>query len=321
MSFIGVQMARHHSFANANEVKDGGVVIQNPSTAAFMVDSVDRSQPGNTITSSGNFIISKNQSLFNGFFRRLVLQEIVLDWGIPNIAQHPAGGDQVVDLTSVTITYQPAAGPSVQHTVFLDEGFYTAKECLDTLTDELDVAFGAGIFVIGGVDGRRTLEVDQTVAPGGTFSIQDTDLAVKIFGQVQIDRPLQQYIPILNPDTRYPRYIEFVSPQLTYNQNLKDSTTSDFARDVLYRWCMADDNVPQDYDAYGFPILQGYRPFISRRLIAYPKQILWNTNQPIGQIGFQVYDDDNNLIDPTGYDPNFGSAEMEFQMNFLMSEN
>ena len=316
-------MARHHSFANAAEVGDKGVTIQNPSTAAFMVNSIDRDQYG-TQESSGRFTIYKGQALFNGFFRRLALQEIILDWGIPNIADHEVGGE-FVDLVNFTFTYQVPPAAATQYTVTLPQGFYTVEECLDELVDLMNTAVGTpGAFQVGGVDGRRVLEIDQTTVPGGVFqvnAVSTENLPESLFGTRQLDRPLASSLPLVAPDIRYTRYIDFISPQLTYNQDLKDSTTAPSGKDVLYRWVMSYDNVPDSYDAYGFPILQGYRPFISRRLIAFPKQILWNPSQPIGGVTFEVYDDRSFLIDPTSYPVASGDPEMEFQMNFLLSEN
>jgi hypothetical protein len=288
---------------------------------------VDRIQPDNTVTSSGDFLISKNQSLFNGFFKRLALQEIVLDWGIPNIAEHPLGGGVIVDMYTFSVTYDIGAG-DVTVTITLPQGFYNVEQCLDAIVLELNTSIGVPNFFQVNTTASPPLVflvLNQTLNPGRTFTINSNggeyNLPIKLFGQRQVDlAPLAQY-QIGAPDIRPYYYIDFVSPQLTYNQDLKDNTTAETQRDVLYRWYFAEDNVPQDYDGYGFPIYQGYRPFISRRLIAYPKQILWNPSQPIGQVSFQVYGDDGYLINPTLYNPIYGDPEMEFQMTFLLSEN
>ena len=325
-------MARHLGAAGRiEEGRDKAVTTRFSSTAAFMIDSTDRSQPGATVTNSGNFTIASNQSIFNGFFNRLALQEIVLDWSIPNIAEHTLGdkptGGLVIDLVNFTFTYQVPPAAATQYTVTLPQGFYTTQLCLDELVDLMNTAVGTpGAFVVGGVPGRIVLEVDQAVVPGGIFQVNDIDgenLAISIFGQRQLDRPLAASLPIVAPDIRVVRYLDFVSRELTYNQELKDNTTStNSQRDVLYRWYMADDNVPQTYDDYGFPIYQGYAPFIKRRIIPYPKQILWNPTQPIGNITFQVYPDDyDEVVNPTLYPVADGDPEMEFQMTMLLSEN
>jgi hypothetical protein len=103
------------------------------------------------------------------------------------------------------------------------------------------------------------------------------------------------------------KYLDFVSNQLTYNQELKDSSTSLQQRDVLFRWYLTQQPSPYP-DKYGFPIYPTYAPFYERRPIAFPKQIKWSNNQPIGQIQFEVYAQDNAvinnyvLLDSEGYD-------------------
>jgi hypothetical protein len=114
--------------------------------------------------------------------------------------------------------------------------------------------------------------------------------------------------------------LDFVSPQLTYNQELKDADTSKNVKDVLYRWYFAWDE-ETSYDTLGFPVLQGYRSFIQRRLISFPKQIRWNNTQPVGVVQFQVFDDNDDIVDSDAFPAEEGGAEMEFQMTFLLSEN
>jgi hypothetical protein len=100
------------------------------------------------------------------------------------------------------------------------------------------------------------------------------------------------------------KYIDFVSYQLTYNQELKDSSTNQSTRDILFRWYLTQN--PSTYpDRYGFPINPTYAPFYERRPIAFPKQIKWSNNQPIGQLQFEVYakyETDAILLNTQGYD-------------------
>jgi hypothetical protein len=58
------------------------------------------------------------------------------------------------------------------------------------------------------------------------------------------------FLVSLGPDLRPYRYIDFVSDQLTYNQNLKDATSNLRDQSVLVRWYFAYDN-PSPTDAYG----------------------------------------------------------------------
>jgi hypothetical protein len=76
---------------------------------------------------------------------------------------------------------------------------------------------------------------------------------------------------------------------------------------------MAWDVEPQ-YDAYGFPILMGYKKFVVRRLFNPPKQIRWTNNQPLGNIAFQVYDDTGSLLTAS-------AEENNWLMTLQFSEN
>lgn len=290
------------------------ITIRYPSTAHFLVDSNDRDD---VYPDAGNFQINKKNSLFNGFFNRLALQEIVLDWGIPNVST-------VHQNTSFTYTYNFGAG-DVEDTVFIPDDWYTVQEALDILVSQMNVSVGVpGAFVIVAGNGGVSMNVDQAVVVGGTFEInaQNTagteinNLGVQIFGDQQINQGQNVSYQVIAPRILPYNYLDFVSPQLTYNQELKDADTSKQSRDVLYRWYFAWDNETA-YDSYGFPILQGYRQFVQRRLISFPKQVKWNANQPIGSVTFQVYNDLDELVLASEYDV----AEMNFQMTFLLSED
>jgi hypothetical protein len=301
-----------------NPEEKKAVTTRPSSTANFLIDSVDRAE---AYPSSGNFQITKNSSIFNGYFNRMSVQEVVLDWGIPNISL-------VNENDTFTIDYDDNVNPPVEHTVSLPTGFYTVEQALDTIVGQLNVSVGTpGAFVISSGNTGVYLDIDQAVVPGGTFEIladsalnQPNNLAEQIFADTQIDNGFAQSYPIIAPRILPYRYLDFVCNQLTYNQELKDADTSEQSRDVLYRWYFAWDN-ETSYDGYGFPVLQGYRTFVARRLIAYPKQIRWNSTQPVGNLTFQVYDESDTIVDAEEFDPADGGAQMEFQMTLLLSED
>lgn len=313
-------MARQRGAMTAQEVSDHATTVRPSSTANFLIDSVDR---GDAYPSSGNFQIVKTQSIFNGFFNRMAVQEIVLDWGIPNISA-------VDQNETFTVTYDDGVNPPSEHTAILPNGFYTAEQALDTIVSQLNVSVGVpGAFVITAGNTGVYMGIDQAVVAGGTFEILSqggppnnyvNNLAFQIFSEGQVDNGFAQFYPILAPRILPLRYLDFVCNQLTYNQELKDGDTSQKSRDVLYRWYFGWDT-ETSYDGYGFPVLQGYRSFIQRRLIAFPKQIRWNSNQPVGNLNFLVYNDLDEIVDPDAYPPVDGGAEMEFQMTLLLSED
>ena len=118
-------------------------------------------------------------------------------------------------------------------------------------------------------------------------------------------------IGIAQADLRPFRYIDFVSTQLTYNQNVKDASTATIVRDVLARWYFAYDQ-PPTLDEYGFPILMGYSAFCLRRTFSPPKQIKWESNMPVGNLTFQLYNSAGELIET--------EADTSWQMTLQISE-
>ena len=332
-------MARHKGAMTATEGQDTAVTVRPSSSANFYVDSLDKLSG-----ISGDFLINKKASLFNGFFNRLALAEIVVDWGLPNVAAW--WGNNTISVTN--------GGTSVVLNATLPDGFYTAIQCLQQVAAAINTA------AIAATDPLR-LKVtfdgfDVKLVTNGVgsdaFYFNWTDgtdppyaLARQLFSTVQLG-PAGQNTEIVcaSPRILGTTYIDFVSPQLTYNQDLKDATTDVLSRDVLYRWYFANDNVPQLQEEYpleqaagiaapaawlilrsDLPILQGYSAFVARRALPVPKQIRWDPTAPIGQVGFQVYDDRGRLIDtrnfPWSSTTGRGGANFQFQMSMLLSEN
>jgi len=299
---------------NRSDVKDG-VTIRNPSTANLLIDSEDR-----TSGQAANFIIQKNNSILNGFFSRIGVAEVVLNWGIPNVSENT---------NNVTFTVRVQATP---YTVTLLEGFYTVAEALNSIVHDLNNApvgpiAGATFDVIttnGSVDFTTTQFVEQ-------FSIDDTPLARQL-GFTTFSAVAPAFL-ISSPFLLPYRYIDFVSPEITYNQSLKDASTAgstggavntprSIERTVLYRWYLAWDESPS-YDEYGFPVLQGYTRFVTRRILPFPKQIRWENNMPLGQLSFQVYNDKGALLLPDRFVENQDpyNFKLEWAMTLLVSED
>ena len=82
------------------------------------------------------------------------------------------------------------------------------------------------------------------------------------------------------------RYLDFVSPQLTYAQDLKDANTEAASYDVLLRWYFSATDQPPLLDTYGYIIPYGSYPINERRIFSPPKYIKWDSNLPLGN--FQV---------------------------------
>ena len=359
MSWVSVQMAKQLGAAGRiAEDLDKAVTVRPSSSANFYVDSTDKVSSG----SAGDFVINKPQSLFNGFFSRIAVNEVVMDWGLPNIAQWWGNNFLTVSVDSGGINAD-------DYTVTLEDGFYTVLEAVASLVTKLNAAPGQTATFSTALSGPNVAisatqpfliswqqDKGDPGIPAGSAPNYDPAYALSrgLFSSsllytgtlpVLTTNPLFDVVaPIVSPLILGTRYVDIVSPQLTYNQDLKDNTTATFQRDVLYRWYLADDNVPvvrenfpQSLDALGtgdgtagnapavqflaptnIIIAQGYSAFFLRRAVPVPKQILWTKDQPIGQVSCQSYDDRGRLIDTSKFTP---SANYQFQLSMLLSEN
>jgi len=241
----------------------------------------------------------------NGFFTRIATTEVVLEWCIPNI-ETGVSDNIIVDISGATVVDNAL-------NIQVSEGFYTVEDMLDSLVAELNASNTAGCsFSVKNVSGFIYIDCS-----GGQFRIDTaTPLSTTLFSSA-LNPTVYQPDHLISEcaDLRLYRYIDFVSSQLTYNQDLKDNSTATYNRDVLCRWYMAWDDQPQ-YDAYGFPILMGYKKFVLRRLFNPPKQIRWNNTQPLGNIAFQVYDNTGALLQNAS-----GTGVSNWLMTLQFSEN
>jgi hypothetical protein len=231
----------------------------------------------------------------NGFFSRLAVSEVVVDWCIDNVSE--ATDNNIFEVTTGSGTY----------TVTVADGSYTVASLLDTLITALNTVGGIGV-VFSLTDGSGFKILHGSAA----FTVLETNLQTQlniIAGVNSVDHPVT--CPVLLPYT----YIDFVSTDLTNNQALKDTTTNYVEQNVLYRWYFAWDG-PAPVDAYGYPIYQGYQRFIVRRALPFPKQIRWENNVPIGQIAFQVFSSQGTVLLPSQV-----QGEFEWKMTLLVSED
>jgi hypothetical protein len=128
---------------------------------------------------------------------------------------------------------------------------------------------------------------------------------------------------------RYTEYIDIVSSQLTYNQDLKDGSSDPSVRDSIARIYLEDEDdkvIPlwdSTANAVTIPFDQqipGTYPFTMHRQFATPKMIKWNNTQPLGNLRFEVYDDKGNIL--SNYIPELPDyTNPDWRMTLLVSEN
>jgi hypothetical protein len=331
-----------------------GFPIREASTANFLISSIDRNSYANNnpvVNTAGNFVVQKSNSLFNGFFTRIGVQEVVLNWQLPNVYDISGGTGSQSEIANggfvknASVSVDVSGGAQTIATT-VPVGIYTISSALDTMVAALNTAIGgasnyftvtqAGSQVI--LTGTRTwrfsnannqnLVNDLGFGIAGSYTLTKSIYNSAIPGlnkypnatatlyQIQ-SSPFYPYSGTSLPSLRQWQYIDFISYQLTYNQDIKDSSTATTTRDVLHRWYLSssEGQNPPPQDKYGFTILPTYVPFTERRPFAFPKQIKWMPNMPIGQVAFEVWATDingnNYLLNTDGY---------EWMMTMLVSE-
>ena len=312
------------------------VPIRFPSQANLLIDSRDRAgylDPSGVrpYVTSANFTISKNNSIMNGYFTRIAPTEVCLDWCVDNINDY---------WSNTKLKFQPLvrAGLAVSTiNVTLEDGQYTVAQALRATvskfnenqfasTSQLTLStIGAGGFFKGGEISLQMLS-SATVTP---YQVNDDELLPQMLdlqGRAGLYVSSIAQTAICCPKILPTSFLDFSSPNLTYNQNLKDASTALTTNDILFRWYFAWDS-PEPTDEFGYPIYQGYKRLLQRREIPFPKQIAWKANQPIGQIAFRVTDDTGEVLPPsligfstTSISTTIQLSEMEWQMTCLVSE-
>jgi hypothetical protein len=249
--------------------------IRMPSTANLMIDSADKVAPA--FTESGNFRITKQQAILNGFFTRIATTEVVVEWNIPNITTLYGNETFQVDVSGAAVTAE------------LPDGFYTVAQALDTIVPLLNADTANYTFSLVTTGAFPQLRCEDTATGADQdFTIEDTTLPNQLGFEVDISGNF--FIPGRGGfvDLRWWRYIDFVSNDLTYTQDVKDGATNQDEKNVLCRFYLTYDT-PAQNDKYGFPILFGYQAIPLRRIFSPPKQIKWEPNLPVGNLSFQVY--------------------------------
>ena len=257
-----------------------GQLIRQPATANLMVDSKDRDASS---PSPWDFTITRKNQLINGFFTRVGTTEVVLEWCDGNI--YEGNSASTVDISGSAVRNNEEV---IQLTL---GGFYTVADALEELTKVINDLSGTTGVSVAVVTGQGIPYLNVT---GGHLLFNSgSGGLVEALGISPLDVDATSFF-IECPDLRHYRYLDFVSSELTSVQNVKDSSTAPFVRDVLCRWYMVEDQQELE-DELGFPILMGYKSFRRRRLYNPPKQIKWEQNYPVGNLSFQVYASDGLL--------------------------
>ena len=320
-----------------------GTTVRPSSTALLTIDSEDRFQSQTpyadrraTLGLSYNstpfdFWITKAGALLTGFFTRLAVSEVVFPTAaLPNIN---------ITTQIMLVTYELSGGSEISVNITLPVGFYSPFQlaaAIQAFVRTLDATL-AGFTIQYGVakQCRFTYATNSTTSirfapmvynsvayPFGTTTRQLFDLlGMSNFPNNVLAIQAATNITLCQAS----RYFDIVSPQLTYNQPLKDSSSQDVVRDSLCRLYVADPSQQNlgDMSGAGF-VPAGCAPMVIYRNFNNPKQIAWSPNQPVGQLSFQIYDDCGNpcTLYNTGTSQTSPDAfNVNWSMTLLVSEN
>jgi hypothetical protein len=308
--------------------RDVGTTQRLPSTSVLAINSEDRFKdlaesrlsrgaPGSNPLKQNpySFLITKNESIMNGFFTRLGLTEVVLPWVIPNINGKT---------DKIRILYDISGGASGEEYILLESGFYRPAELATALQTAVRDT-------LSGIDARFadfTVIYGYLNIPSFLYSTEDPELRVAFlpvptnldpaapFNESYIydaanTRQLFDVLGFTAPSNTSLKesesggitfcqaidYVDVVCTQLTSNQALKDTMSQQIARDVLCRiYITGNDvnNVPPSSANFCPP---GCAPFTVYRNFSQPKQIQWLPNQPVqSSLQFDLFDDMGNPL-------------------------
>jgi hypothetical protein len=311
---IAIQMAKLRGTQMGDpmtEVTDRAVTTRPSSMAVFGVDSDDRYKDYATRRTNPSYPfsinITKSESLLNGFFTRIAVSEFRMYWTLPNIGA--VWGNN-------TLTYYESVTPAT-HTITIPPGFYDLQTLMGVIEALVQAdGFLPAFVATANVDGSSSYGTGS----GATFYwVPPTTATRTLYDMLNLVNTLptptaattqQGGIANLKPTD----FIDVVSPQLTYNQDLKDGSTASVVRDMLVRIYLDDENrqftrtQTNLFDASGNPAghqvpqytpddgITGTSPFMLYRQFPYPKQVQWNNTQPIGNLTFELYDDQGRSI-------------------------
>lgn len=255
-----------------------GTLIRVPAVANLMIDSADRDTT--LYPNPFSFQINKRQSYVTGFFSRIGATEVVLEWCFDNI--NTSNRTWIVDVSGVNLT------------TTVPVGIYTVEQLIDALKASFEGQHPTYTLTIDSADGQVVLTPAGPDGPGPVTVISSPisnllDLSAISLGGNDVG------LLVGCPDLRPYRYVDIVSENLTSVQDVRDATTQTQDRNVLVRWYFSFDDPPQ-LDGLGFPILMGYTRFCLRRIYNPPKQIKWEQNLPISNLGFAVYAPDGTIV-------------------------
>jgi len=338
------------------EPVDKGTTIRLSANALLAIDSNDNKVFNTTtgirfdINSPGQIYINNQRPLLSGYFTRIALTELNINWSTPN-----------VNKTNNTLTIEVNSSSGTRGgRLVIPEGFYKPTELALAIETQFIAVFGTYInyessgtpLLVTYNANSRSFSFEAQISGAGNwfpfeFSIQtkikQTDMTVYLTPLQQVEddltemlgivpeQPFLNFFSILNggfASVMYTPYIDIVSNILTQNQNVSDGDSAKtFTSSKLARVYLSNEKI----EATTEDNIPGVRPFTFRREFITPKQIQWNKTENIDFVdltildhkGKQIYITENIVIDSAPGDPvelTVGN-QANIQFTLLVSES
>jgi hypothetical protein len=332
-------MRKFGTVVTQNEPVTGeqAVTVRPASTAVLAIDSADRyptyQEDWENDTTPYEFTITRNQAILNGFFTRIALTEFVFPFYLPNINTYTntlyfkKNGGATASGNIPIGFYTPTALAAAVQTMLQANGFATATVVYQ-ITPANNVPPCSFL-----IDTNSADSIQFVRGAGGSPASTDTTLErFQLFDLMRLDGLDAGLVGGRTTQCKYIEYIDIVCTQLTYNQDLKDSSSAPNSRDVLARIYIETENDQPGavYQNGAFldvaNTIPGTYPFTIYRQFKTPKQILWNKAQSLGNIKFELFDNNGQPLSAPFTAGAAGSAVVtgsypDWRMTLLVSEN
>lgn len=301
------------------------------------VDTANRSS-GQKVN---NVYINKQQALLSGYFTRIALTEINMDWDIPNVNGYN---------NTFTMIFYFAPGLFKSVTFELAQAFYDMAQLATGLTTEINnyIATDGDLnglynilitpnqeyrfFSIENLEGVAPNKKKFGIAPISQVERGTSDLC-DLMGLATINSSLQfTGVATAYSTMLYTPYFDIVSKQITKKQNVKDNSTSEntgnnlLARVYLNAFGI---NKNKATPVVGDPEdIIGVTPFSIHYEFQNPKQIYWDTKEFLNVIDLTLIDDKGRVLYETTsmYDTTvpteymLGTGNTNWQLTFAVTE-
>lgn len=335
-------------------VEHPGTPIRPPATAVLTVDTADRLKfdaSGYAIQPSAvnNLYINTQQTVVQGYFTRLALTELNMNWNIPNVNARN---------NTITLELYDGVGGSTIITCSVDEMFYDCDDLASAVQDSIQTAVatlpapyparygnieceysvGTASFLIKNVG---VLPVAEFLIVPRNRGASDDLCNMMGFGAIPAGTAPQPRWYGGFASMQYTPYFDIVSRQLTKKQNVNDNSTStNTGRNLLARIYVSEEGITtvpilapvlvSPYTAL-VPTMLGCRPFTIHREFTTPKQIYWDTKEFINVIDLTLIDYKGNIlyevptqvlpsIPPIPASESLGTGNANWQLTFQITE-